>query len=382
LGTSIGANNLSGYGFDNLAPWAIKNLNPASTPAVLAMHNGFDAVTGDSIAAAFQDPNSAIQYSQAQTLLSCPADVSLVCASEVPTGATDLAGFVAQGGYFSANAATVSFSDTPHPAGSGTITRTYTVTDVCGASATGFQIIVVNDTIPPVVTSSAFIIQKVDTGRSYATVTIPQATATDNCTMASLVGVRSDNRPLGDTYPEGDTIITWTATDTSGNTGTAQQTVRVIGLPVITGQPQSRTNGVGSTATFTVAAASPARLRYQWKKGDTAINGATNATLVLANLSLADSGTYRVEISNLAGSITSSDATLLVVVRPVLTLLSHSHDDTTLSLTGGTGLSYAIQGTTNLVDWVNLHTNQAPYTFVDTNAAALDHRFYRAFFVQ
>lgn len=42
------------------------------------------------------------------------------------------------------------------------------------------------------------------------------------------------------------------------------------------------------------------------------------------------------------------------------------------------GCSYAIEVSTNLVGWVALATNTAPFVFTDTNAAALPTCFYRA----
>jgi subtilisin-like proprotein convertase family protein len=53
------------------------------------------------------------------------------------------------------------------------------------------------------------------------------ATAGDNCSIASIVGTRSDAQALNAPYPVGTTTITWTATDTSGNTASALQTVAV-----------------------------------------------------------------------------------------------------------------------------------------------------------
>ena len=40
---------------------------------------------------------------------------------------------------------------------------------------------------------------------------------------------------------------------------------------------------------------------------------------------------------------------------------------------------YAVQASTNLVNWVSVQTNTAPFTFVDTNIAAYSKRFYRAY---
>jgi hypothetical protein len=56
------------------------------------------------------------------------------------------------------------------------------------------------------------------------------ATATDNCTADEdivIVGVRDDSEPLNAPYPEGDTVITWTATDCSGNSVACDQTITV-----------------------------------------------------------------------------------------------------------------------------------------------------------
>ena len=178
---------------------------------------------------------------------------------------------------------------------------------------------------------------------------------------------------------------TYTVTVTDGTTDCANSgsgTVTVLDPPTITSQPASRTNRLGDTATFTVSVAGTPPFSYQWMKGGVSIGGATDATLALTDLSASSTGAYSVVVTNLAGAVTSSNAILAVVVQPVLAILGCSDGEATLYLTGTTGLPYAIQSTTNFVNWVNLQTNLAPYTFVDTNAAGLeDYRFYRAWFV-
>ena len=42
------------------------------------------------------------------------------------------------------------------------------------------------------------------------------------------------------------------------------------------------------------------------------------------------------------------------------------------------GTTYVIEASTDLVNWVPVHTNTAPFTFVDTNASQFDQRFYRS----
>lgn len=62
--------------------------------------------------------------------------------------------------------------------------------------------------------------------------------------------------------------------------------------------------------------ASPLPLEYQWLKGGTNVPGATNSSYSVSAALPEDSGTYSVIISNTAGSVTSSDA--VVLVRPVV----------------------------------------------------------------
>jgi hypothetical protein len=59
-------------------------------------------------------------------------------------------------------------------------------------------------------------------------------------------------------------------------------------------------------------------LNYQWQFDGTNMDGATNASLTLADVQTNEAGTYTVIVSNLVGSITSSNATLAVGYAPVL----------------------------------------------------------------
>jgi hypothetical protein len=48
------------------------------------------------------------------------------------------------------------------------------------------------------------------------------------------------------------------------------------------------------------------------------------------------------------------------------------------SIVGVPGFNYAVEVSSNLLDWTPLLTNASPLSFVDTNAAAQPQRFYRA----
>ena len=83
--------------------------------------------------------------------------------------------------------------------------------------------------------------------------------------------------------------------------------------PAITTQPSDRTVTVGQTATFTVVAAGTPTPTYQWQQDGVNISGATSATYVTPATVAGDSGTkFDVVVSNSAGSVTSSSATLTV----------------------------------------------------------------------
>jgi hypothetical protein len=83
--------------------------------------------------------------------------------------------------------------------------------------------------------------------------------------------------------------------------------------PTITTQPGSQSVTVGQTATFGVIATGTAPLSYQWQENGTAITGATASSYTTAATTLADNGsTFKVTVSNAAGTITSAAATLTV----------------------------------------------------------------------
>ncbi len=89
--------------------------------------------------------------------------------------------------------------------------------------------------------------------------------------------------------------------------------------PSITTQPTSRTSTNGGTAMFTVVASGTATLAYQWRTNGVALPGATSSTLTLSSITTNQAGNYTVVITDSVGSITSSTATLTVLVRPLIT---------------------------------------------------------------
>ncbi len=182
------------------------------------------------------------------------------------------------------------------------------------------------DTTPPTVSISS----PVNGVTVSGTITVT-ANASDNVGVAS-VQFLLDGANLGSLDTASPYSVSWnTATasnashalsaiakDAAGNSTTsAGVTVTVNNAPAtppsITTQPVNQTVTAGQTARFTVVAAGTAPLGYQWQKNGASIAGATAASYTTPATTTADSGaTFRVVVSNSAGTVTSSAATLTV----------------------------------------------------------------------
>jgi uncharacterized repeat protein (TIGR03803 family) len=83
--------------------------------------------------------------------------------------------------------------------------------------------------------------------------------------------------------------------------------VEVSAMPIqITSQPSANTACIGDSAIITIAASHNSRLRYQWYKNGTLLQGATNDSLVFYPVSVLNNGTYVCKVSGSAATLTSS----------------------------------------------------------------------------
>ncbi|MEO7679011.1 MAG: immunoglobulin domain-containing protein, partial [Verrucomicrobiota bacterium] len=82
--------------------------------------------------------------------------------------------------------------------------------------------------------------------------------------------------------------------------------------PTIISQPASQNAAAGEDVTFTVSAVGGNPKFYQWRKNGLALPGQTNSTLLLSAVTTNNNGSYSVIVSNSVGTVTSSNATLLV----------------------------------------------------------------------
>ena len=125
--------------------------------------------------------------------------------------------------------------DAPYPQGVTTIA--WTSVDVEDAKTTANQLVTVKDAEKPSIVAPADVSADNDPGMGSAVVNLGNPVADDNCGRGSVDGARSDGAPLSAPFPVGVTKITWTASDESGNSSSAVQSVLVrdVEAPSING---------------------------------------------------------------------------------------------------------------------------------------------------
>ena len=133
--------------------------------------------------------------------------------------------------------------------------------------------------------------------------------------------------------------------------------------PVITNQPAGQIVLAGTNVTFTVGASGDS-LAYYWRSNTVLLTAPSRATLTLTNVTTAASALYSVMVSNAVQSVVSSNAQLLVVAPPdvsVAPVLSAAANGTLflLSFNALAGYGYQVQfndtlATNNWTLWTNL----------------------------
>jgi hypothetical protein len=188
------------------------------------------------------------------------------------------------------------------------------------------------------------------------------------------------------------TNVTLRADDGNGHSGLSAA-FRVINAPIFLTQPQSQTVLYGANASFNPVATGVPPLTYQWQKNGSTLTGAIGSTLQISNVSRLDQANYTLLVTNLYGSITSSNAYLRVLVPQLFSTVSVDSQHTVRLWFGdASGGSLAnptniqIQLTTNLAGsntlWATLSNSSLVISnglllFEDRGATNRPQTFYR-----
>jgi uncharacterized repeat protein (TIGR03803 family) len=154
--------------------------------------------------------------------------------------------------------------------------------------------------------------------------------------------------------------------------------------PSIGIQPLSQNVMIGSSASFSVSVSGTPPFSYQWRFNGANLLNATNAAYAIQAVGATNTGNYSVVVTNLLGSVTSSNALLTVIVPPTLALQLLAGYPL-LNLDGMLSSNFVVQYSTNLVrtNWMTLlsltNLPSSPYLFLDPAGDGQPARFYRAF---
>ena len=137
-------------------------------------------------------------------------------------------------------------------------------------------------------------------------------------------------------------VFTVNVSNSAGTAASTNATLTVNIGPSITTQPAaSQTVTAGQTVSFGVVASGTAPLSYQWKKNGSNIAGATSSTYTTPAMAVADSGAvFTVEISNMAGTVSSNSAT--VTVNPVAVAPAITAQPGSVSVTAGQTATFSV----------------------------------------
>jgi len=147
--------------------------------------------------------------------------------------------------------------DAPYPKGVTHIT--WTATDNDGMTTSATQTVTVVDKESPWLAAPASDSVDTDPHLPSAVVSVGSAQAADNCPGVKVSGARSDGAAMTAPFMVGVTTITWTATDASGNTTSAPQSIKVHdGEPPVLTVPQNvavnATSPSGAAVNYLVSA--------------------------------------------------------------------------------------------------------------------------------
>jgi autotransporter-associated beta strand protein len=261
-----------------------------------------------------------------------------------------------------------SFDYTGITLAAGTHTFTATTTDLAGnvSSATAAFIVEIDTDTP---SAPLIVAMSNDTGASatdgitsdttllFAGTSDANVTVTLSRSGVGVIGTTTANGTgvwsfdySGTTLPDGAYLFTAFASDTAGNNSTVSADFPVTidaTAPLITTQPAGGTYVYGDSFTLTVTVNDATALAYQWSRNAGALSDSANrtgsTTAALAHTAITMTGfdgSYTVQITDLAGNITTSNTAAIVVNKAPATVtiagLSQTYDGTAKSASATT----------------------------------------------
>jgi alpha-tubulin suppressor-like RCC1 family protein len=147
--------------------------------------------------------------------------------------------------------------------------------------------------------------------------------------------------------------------------------------PILTTQPKSQSQAIGMDVVFSVEASGTPPLTYQWQFNGAAIPGAIRSSLTVTDLVSSKTGDYSVVVTNLGGSVVTSNAVL--GLGPVGAWGDNDYGQTSvpLGLSNAVGIAaggwhaLALSGDGTVIAWGLHNLNQVEIPAGLTNVIAI-----------
>jgi hypothetical protein len=184
-------------------------------------------------------------------------------------------------------------------------------------------------------------------GANSASYTIPATTASDNGAQFAV-----------------------TVSNSVSSATSSAATLTVGAPPTISTQPASQTVTVGQAAKFSVTAAGPGTLTYQWNKNGGAIGGANATSYTTPPAIASDNGaSFTVTVTGASGNVTSNAATLTVNAPPSIvtqpaskTVIAGQTATFSVTAAGAAPLNYQWNMNGNAINGANSSSYTTPAT--------------------
>ena len=154
--------------------------------------------------------------------------------------------------------------------------------------------------------------------------------------------------------------------------------------PIFTMQPVAQTVPLGAGVAFTAGTTGLPLPAYQWRFNGNNLSGETNSTFSITSVTVTNTGNYSVLVTNIVGSVVSTNALLALIPPSAAQFQSISvQPDGTVQIgfTGNAVWNYTIETSTNLTDWsvlTNLTSADGNFIFTAGGTTNSPQQFFRA----
>ncbi|MCF7762442.1 MAG: immunoglobulin domain-containing protein [Verrucomicrobia bacterium] len=160
-----------------------------------------------------------------------------------------------------------------------------------------------------------------------------------------LPGATAPGLDLANVQPDAAGLYRVVVRNVAGAVPSAEAALQVLAPPSIQTQPVGVTIALNGSSSFSVAASGGPPLTYQWQRNGGNIPGATNPTLTLGSVGLADAGSYTVVVQNPVGAVTSQPVPLGLNLPVLVTGNSAGNSPAPIEQVSGTFYGGSTSGT-------------------------------------